>query len=100
VVSGREKRIYRLVAIRGFFSALAFIIPRFMPGQEGAFGAAGTAILAFLGMLFAAAIVSLYLLLVTVQVYRELSFLRRLAGVAPSVVPLTALAMRLGFLRY
>ena len=51
-------------------------------------------------MLFGAAILSLYLLLVTIQVYREISFLPRLAGIGPCLVLVTALALLLGFLRY
>jgi len=100
VANGTEKRIYRLFAICGFFTALAFIIPRFVPNQEGGFASAATAILVFLGMLFWAAILSLYLLLVTIQVYREISFLPRLAGIGPCLVLVTALALLLGFLRY
>ncbi len=95
-----EKSIYRLSAICGVVAALAFIIPRFMPNQEGAFGIAGYAVLVFMGLLFGAAVLSLYLLLFTIQVYREISILPRLAGIGPSVVLVTFLAMLLGFLRF
>jgi hypothetical protein len=100
VATGTERRIYRLFAICGCLTALALVIPRFVPNPEGGFASAATAILVFLGMLFGAALVSLYLLLVTIQVYRDISFLPRLAGLGPSVVLVTALALLLGFLRY
>lgn len=95
-----ENRIYRLCAVCGVVTALAFIIPRFVPNQEGGFASAATAVLVLLGMLFGAAILSLYLLLVTLQTYREISFFPRLAGIGPSVVLVAALALLLGFLRY
>ena len=100
MANGTEKRIYRLCALCGFFTALTFIIPRFVPNREGGFASAATAILVFLGMLFGAAILSLHLLLVTIQVYRKISVLPRLAGIGPSVVLVTALALLLIFLRY
>jgi hypothetical protein len=100
VAGGTEKRIYRLSAACGIFSALAFVIPRFVPNQEGGFASAATAILVFLGMVFGAAVLSLYLLFVTIQSYRDVSLLPRLAGIGPSVVLVTALALLLGFLRY
>jgi hypothetical protein len=100
MAGGAEKRIYRLCAICGLFTALAFVVPRFVTGQEGGLGIAGTAILVFLVMLFVAAVLSLYLLNVTMQVYRDISLLPRLAGIGPSVILLTALALLLGFLRY
>jgi hypothetical protein len=100
VATATEKRIYRLFAICGCLTALALVIPRFVPNQEGGFASAASAILVFLGMMFGAALVSLYLLVVTIQVYRDISFLPRLAGLGPSVVLVTALALLLGFLRY
>ncbi len=95
-----ETRIYRLFAICGAFTALAFVVPRFVPNQEGGFASAATAVLVLLGMLFVAAMLSLYLLLITFRAYREISFLPRLAGMGPSVVLVAALALLLGFLRY
>jgi hypothetical protein len=71
-----------------------------VPNQEGGFAAAATAVLVLLGMLFVAALVSLYLLVATLQAYRDISFLPRLAGLAPGVLLVTALALLLGFLRY
>lgn len=84
----------------GLFTALALVIPRFVANQEGGFASAATAAVVFLGMLLGAAISSLYLLLVTIRGYREISFLPRLAGIGPSVVLVTALALLLAFLRY
>ncbi len=95
-----EKKIYRLCAICSAFTALAFVAPRFVPNREGGFASAGTAVLVFLGMLFGAAVLSLYLLLVTIQSYREISVLPRLAGIGPSVVLVAALVLLIGFLRY
>jgi hypothetical protein len=100
VASGIEGRIYRLCATCAFLTALALIVPRFVPSQEGGFASAATAVLVFLGMLVGAAIASLYLLLVTVRGYREISFLPRLAGIGQSVVLVAAVALLLAFLRY
>lgn len=97
---GIEKRIYRLSALCGGLTALALVIPRFVPSQEGGFASAATAILVFLAMLFATTLVSLYLRVLTIRVYRDISFLPRLAGLGPGVVLVTALALLLGFLRY
>jgi hypothetical protein len=95
-----ERKIYRLSALCGAFTALAFVVPRFVPSQEGGIAGAATAILVFLGMLLGAALFSIYLLLVTIQAYREISFLPRLAGIAPTVVLLIGLALLIGFLRF
>ena len=57
----------------GVFTALALVIPRLVPNQEGGLASAATAVVVFLGMLFGAAISSLIrLLLVTIQAYREM----------------------------
>jgi hypothetical protein len=100
VANGRERSIYRLSAICGVITALAFIVPRFVPNQEGGFASAATAVLVFLGVGLVAAALALYLLLMTIQAYRDVSFLPRLAGIAPSVILLTAMALLFGFLRY
>jgi hypothetical protein len=100
VANATEKRIYRLAATCGLLAALALVVPRFVPNQEGGFASAATAILVFLGILSGAAIASLYLLFVTVQVYREISLVPRLAGIGPSVILITTLALLLGFLSY
>jgi hypothetical protein len=100
VGTGIEKRVYRLSAGCGALTALAFIVPRFVPNQEGGFASAATAVLMLLAMLFAAALLSLYLLFMTLKAYREISFLPRLAGIGPSVVLVVALALLVGFLSY
>jgi hypothetical protein len=97
---GTERRIYRLSATCVALTALAFLVPRFVPNQEGGFASAATAILVFLAMLLGTAVFSLYLLIVTVQAYKEISFLPRLAGIGPTVALVTALAVLLGLLRY
>jgi len=71
-----------------------------VPNQEGGFASAATAVLVFLGMLAGAALVSVYLFVVTIQVYRDISLLPRLAGLGPGVVLVTALALLIGLLRY
>lgn len=95
-----EKRIYRLFTACGVFTVLALVGPRFVPNQEGGLASAATAVLLLLGMLFGSAILSLYLLFITLRTYRKISFLPRLAGIGPSVVLAAALALLLGFLRY
>jgi hypothetical protein len=84
----------------GGIAALAFLVPRLVPNREGGFASAATAVLVFLGMGLMAAAVSVYLLVVTIQAYRDLSFMPRLAGIAPSVVLVTALVLLIVFLQY
>jgi hypothetical protein len=100
VATGTEKKIYRLSALCACLTALSLVVPRFVPNQEGGFASAATAILVLLGMLFGTAVVSLYLLVVTIQAYRDISFRARLAGFGPGVVLVTALVLLLGFLRF
>ena len=100
MATGTEKRIYRLCSMCGLIAATAFIVPRFVPSQEGGFAAAANAILVLLGLLGVAAILSLYLLLVTIRAYREMSFLPRVAGIGPCVTLVTALILLFGFLSY
>jgi hypothetical protein len=99
-MSGPEAKIYRLSAICGAGTLLAFLLPRLVPNQEGGFASAANAILVFLGTLFVAAILSVYLLVVTLGAYRELSWPSRVAGIGPSVVLVAALAFLLILLRY
>jgi hypothetical protein len=96
---GTEKRIYRLLLLCVSLTALAYVVPRFVP-DGGGFASAATAILVLLAMLAAAGLVSLYLLFVTIRVYREIAWLPRVAGIAPSVLLAIALALLGGLLRY
>ena len=86
-----ERRIYRLSAVCGVLVVVSFIVPRFVTNPEGGFAAGANAVLTFLAMLMAASIFSLYLLAVTVQSYREISFGARVAGIAPSTILALAL---------
>jgi hypothetical protein len=95
-----ETKIYRLAAICAFATALAFIVPRFVPNREGGFASAATAILVFLGLLASAALMSLRLLLLTLRAYHELPLASRIAGIAPSVILVGAVVILLVFLRY
>ena len=100
MATGTERRIYRLSAMCGLLTALALVVPRFVPNQEGGFASAATAILVLLAMLFATTLVSLYLLVTTIQAYREISLFPRLAGIGPAAVLVTALALLVGLLGY
>lgn len=95
-----EARIYRLFAICIFIATVAFIVPQFVSNPEGAFASGSSAIATLLIMLGAPLIFSLYLLGVTVQQFRNLSNMARLAGIGTSVVLATILFGLLGFLRY
>jgi hypothetical protein len=95
-----EKRIYLLSGVWAVLTALAFIIPRVVPNREGGFASAATAILVFLAMWLVSVVLSLYLLVVTLRAYRQVAILPRLAGIAPSVIAVAALALLIGLLRY
>jgi hypothetical protein len=95
-----RKRIHTLSALCAVITALAFVVPRFVPNQEGGFASAANAILVFLGMLLVAAVLSLYLLVQTFRAYRDLPWPSRLAGIAPGLILVTGLALLLGVLRY
>jgi len=95
-----EKKIYRRAAACGVLAALALVVPRFARNSEGGFASGATAVVVLLLMLVATAIVSLYLLTVTVRTYRDISPLARLAGIAPSVVTVGAVLLLLILLRY
>ena len=79
-------RIYRLATLCAVLVALSFIVPRFFGTGGGSYGAAGSAFLVFLGMLAAALLLSVYLLLLTVSSYRHLSIGARVAGLTPAIV--------------
>ena len=95
-----QRRIYRLSAICALLTALAFVVPRFVSSQEGGLASAANAILVFLGMLLVAAVVSLYLLVLTLRAYRDLPWPPRLVGVAPALILVAGLALLVGGLRF
>jgi hypothetical protein len=84
----------------GAVTALAFVVPRFVPTGEGGLASAATAVLVFLGVLLVALALAVHLLVVTIRAYRDLPLLTRVAGIGPGVVLVLALALLVGFLRY
>jgi hypothetical protein len=95
-----ERRIYGLSATCVLLAAVALILPRFVPNREGGFASAASAILVFLAILGGAALLSVYLLVVTLQTHRSLAPRAKVAGFAPAVILVTAFAFLMGFLRY
>jgi hypothetical protein len=100
IANSTERRVYRLCLVSTTIGVLALVVPRLVPNREGGLASAGTAILVFLGMLAVAALVAIYLLIMTVREQRQLSVPARIAGVAPGVVLVIALVLLFGFLRY
>jgi hypothetical protein len=100
MATATEKKIYRLAALCGVLTVLAVVVPRFVPSRGGGFEAIAIAVLAFVGMLFVATLVALYLLVITVNAYRDLSLFPRLAGIGPGVVLVTALVLLIAFLMF
>ena len=100
MASGAEQRIYRLGIWSGIVSLLALVVPRFVPNQEGGLASAATAILMFLTLLTLAALLAIYLLIVTLRLYRQVSTAARIAGIAPGIVLVLVLVFMFGFLRY
>jgi hypothetical protein len=81
-------------------AAAALVVPRFVPNQEGGFASAASAILAFLAILFVAALLSLYLLAITLKARQDLAPLAKAAGIAPAVLLVGALVFLIAFLQY
>jgi hypothetical protein len=81
-------------------AALSFVVPRFVTNPEGGFAAGASAIMTLLAMLFATSILSLYLLGITLQAYREISTGPRVAGILPSFILAAALVFLVLFLGY
>jgi hypothetical protein len=100
VPTSTEKRIYRLASICGLLAVIAVVIPRFVRNPEGGFASGTSAVLVFMMLLLVTALVSVYLLVVTVRSYRSLTIAPRLVGIAPGVLFVGALVLLLGFLRY
>ncbi|MGB8435245.1 MAG: hypothetical protein WCE38_13375 [Burkholderiales bacterium] len=94
------RRIYRLAAVCVFLAAMSFVVPRFVTNPEGGFAAGASAVLTLLAMLFATSMLSLYLLAITLQAYKELSMGPRIAGILPSCILAMALIFLILFLRY
>lgn len=89
-----------MFAACGGVTALALIVPRFVPNQDGGFASAATTVLIFMGLLIVATLLSVYLLVVTIRGSREISFVPRLAGIAPSVLLVSILVLYFVVLRY
>lgn len=100
MANGPERRIYRLCGASAVVVLLALTVPRFFPNPEGGFASAATAILVFLTLLTLAALLAIYLLIVTVRVYRQISTPARIAGISPGVVLVLVLVLMFGFLRF
>lgn len=100
MANGPERRIYRLCGASAVVVLLALTVPRFFPNQEGGLASAATAILVFLTLLTAAALVAIYLFIVTLRGYRQISTSARIAGIAPGVVLVLVLVLMFGFLRF
>jgi hypothetical protein len=100
IANSTERRVYWLCLASMAIAGLALVVPRFVSNREGGLASAGTAILVFLGMLTAAALVAIGLLIMTVRVQRQLSAPARIAGVAPGVVLVIVVALLFGFLQY
>lgn len=95
-----EKKIYRLFVICILLVAASLVVPRFVPNPEGGFAGAASAVLIFLIMLGVALCFSLYLLIITIQKYNNLSMAAKIAGIAPSAVLAITLFGLFGFLSY
>lgn len=95
-----QKKIFRLSAMCAVLIALAFVIPRMVPNQDGGFASGAGAALVFLAGLAVTGIVSLYLLWLTIRAYRNLSPFARVAGIGPSVIVVGGLVALLILLRY
>ncbi|MGB5472388.1 MAG: hypothetical protein WBQ78_02790 [Gammaproteobacteria bacterium] len=94
-----ERPIYRLAGWCGILLLAAFVVPRFVPPDEG-FAAAATASLVFLAMLLFTTLLALYLLAQTIHVFDVLSAPARVCGIAPALIMLAGLAGTLLFLGY
>jgi hypothetical protein len=95
-----EARIYRLFGVCALLAAATFIVPRFVSNPEGGFASGSSAILTLLILLGLTFIFSLYLLGVTIQHYRGLSIMTRVAGIGPSLLLAAGLFGLFGFLGY
>ncbi|MGD2112798.1 MAG: hypothetical protein PVI50_05380 [Gammaproteobacteria bacterium] len=99
VLNDNERPIYRLAAWCGILLLASFVVPRFVPPDEG-FASAATASLVFLAMLLFTTLVALYLLARTLRAYGALSVPARICGIAPALIMAAGLAGLLLFLGY
>jgi hypothetical protein len=95
-----EGKIYGLAGLCGVMTALAFVIPRFTPEGEGGLAGAASAVLVFLGILAAAAALSVYLLAFTLKARAKIGIGAHVAGILPGLVLVTGLVWLVLFLRY
>ncbi len=93
-------RIYRLAGVCVVLSLVSFIVPRFVSNPEGGFAAGASAILTFLALLGVTLLVSVYLLVLTINDYGNLPTFAKVVGIGPSVVLAITLLSLLGFLSY
>jgi len=94
-----EKPIYRMAGLCGILLLASFVVPRFVPPDEG-FAAGATASLVFLAMLLFVTLVSLYLLARTLHVYSALPLVARICGIAPALIMVAGLGGLILFLGY
>jgi hypothetical protein len=95
-----EGKIFVLAALCGVMTALAFVVPRFTPDSEGGFAGAATAAAVFLGVLAAAAALSIYLFAVTIKARARIGVGAQVAGILPALFLVTGLVWLVVFLRY
>ena len=95
-----EQLVYQLSAVCITLTVASFIVPRFVPNPEGGFAGAASAILVLLVMLAMTLLVSIYLLVITIKKFSDLSTPARTAGIAPGVLLAAILFGLLGFLNY
>lgn len=92
--------IFRWLGLCALLVLGAIVLPRFLPQTEGGFAAAASAVLLFLGLLFAAWGVALGLLVVAIRRWSRLGRAAQIAGIVPAVLLAIALFGLVGWLRY
>jgi len=95
-----ESGIYRLSAACVVMVVMALVVPRFLPAADEGLAGGASAVMTFLFMLALALLFSLYLLMVTVRRFRDLSVLARVAGIGPSIVLALGLSGIISLLRF
>jgi hypothetical protein len=100
VSTPEEYKIYRYAGLCAALFAASWIVPRFVTNPEGAFASGSSAILVLLGMLLAAAFVSLYLAVLTLQAWDAISARAKVAGIVPTALLTTSVLLLLSGLVY